>query len=158
MHPDFLWELPRHFPPELGLELLAAGDMRDTARSVSCGQEIAADGAFALGMIADFEEPLSQHGAWFYERLHWEAGLLGQVLYLEAEAARVRSTGIGCYFDDLVHERLGLQGRTFQSLYHFTVGGHVDDPRLRTAPPYRHRDEAGRAPDRVGWDALGSAS
>ena len=82
-------------------------------------------------MIADFEEPIRRYGAWFYSRLHWEAGLLGQVLYLEAEAAGIRSTGIGCFFDDVMHEVLGLEGPAFQTLYHFTVGGHVDDPRLR---------------------------
>ena len=62
--------------------------------------------------------------------------MLGQVLYLEAEAAGVRGTGIGCYFDDAFHELLGLRDRTFQDLYHFTVGGPVDDPRLITLPPY----------------------
>jgi hypothetical protein len=60
-----------------------------------------------------------------------------QVLYLEAEAAGVRSTGIGRVFDDPVHQVFGLRGLAFQSVYHFTVGGHVDDPRLTTLPPYR---------------------
>jgi hypothetical protein len=50
------------------------------------------------------------------------AGMIGQVLYLEAEAAGVRSTEIGCYFDELVHEVLGLSDNQFQSLYQFTVG------------------------------------
>jgi hypothetical protein len=59
------------------------------------------------------------------------------VLYLEAEAAGVRSTGIGCFFDDPVHQVFGLRDLEFQSLYHFTVGGAVDDPRLTTLPPYR---------------------
>jgi hypothetical protein len=62
--------------------------------------------------------------------------MVGQVLYLEAEAAGMRSTGIGAYFDDLVHDVFGLRGAEFQSLYHFTVGGHVDDPRLTTLPSY----------------------
>jgi hypothetical protein len=43
------------------------------------------------------------------------------VLYLEAEAAGVRSTGIGCFFDDPVHQVFGLGDLAFQSLYHFTV-------------------------------------
>jgi hypothetical protein len=30
----------------------------------------------------------------------------------------------------------GFQDLAFQSLYHFTVGGPVDDPRLTTLPPY----------------------
>ena len=62
--------------------------------------------------------------------------MIGQVLYLEAEAAGIRSTGIGCFFDDPVHDLFGFKGRTFQSLYHFTVGGAVEDARLTTLPPY----------------------
>ena len=67
------------------------------------------------------------------------------MLYLEAEAARIRSTGIGCFFDDVMHEVLGLEGPAFQTLYHFTVGGHVDDPRLRVAlaPPELARHRSG---------------
>ena len=64
--------------------------------------------------------------------------MLGQVLYLEAEAAGVRGTGIGCFFDDPVHEIVGIKGRSFQSLYHFTVGGPVEDGRLMTLPPYHN--------------------
>ena len=63
---------------------------------------------------------------------------LAKTYYLEAEAAGVRATGIGCFFDDAVHSVLGLTDLAYQSLYHFTVGGPVDDPRLRTHPPYAH--------------------
>ncbi|MFW5853769.1 MAG: nitroreductase, partial [Thermodesulfobacteriota bacterium] len=55
-----------------------------------------------------------------------------------AEAHGVRGTGIGCFFDDPVHELLGLKDSTFQSLYHFTVGDPVEDERLSTYPPYHH--------------------
>ena len=87
-------------------------------------------------MVAEFERPLRSHGAWFYPRLFWEAGAIGQVLYLEAEAAGIRSTGIGCYFDDAMHDILGLEDTTYQDLYHFTVGGAVEDTRLTTHPAY----------------------
>jgi hypothetical protein len=87
-------------------------------------------------MIAEFKESLSAHGAAFYRNLFWEAGLVGQVLYLEAEEAGIRATGIGCYFDDPVHQVFGLTSRDFQSLYHFTVGGPIDDKRLTTLPAY----------------------
>ena len=93
-------------------------------------------------MLAWHAEGIRQRGAWWYRRLFWEAGVLGQVLYLEAEAARVRGTGIGCYFDDPAHELLGLVGDEFQDLYHFTVGGPVDDPRLTTLPAYGARVKA----------------
>jgi hypothetical protein len=58
------------------------------------------------------------------------------VLYLEAEASGIRATGIGCFFDDATHELFGLAGDRYQVLYHFTMGGAVDDPRLQTIPPY----------------------
>jgi hypothetical protein len=105
---------------------------------VSCHQEIASDGAFSLGMLAEFGDTIGHRGPWWYRRLFWESGLLGQMLYLEAEAAGIRATGIGCYFDDAFHDLLGIRSDAFQSLYHFTVGGPVDDPRLTTLAPYFH--------------------
>ena len=141
MHAHFAWERPPCCPAELPLYLLERGDTRQLATQVSCRQEIAGDGAFSLGMIAEYQETLVAHGPSFYRRLYWEAGAVGQVLYLEAEAAGVRSTGIGCFFDDPVHQVFGFKDLAFQSLYHFTVGGYVDDPRLTTLPPYK-RDRA----------------
>jgi SagB-type dehydrogenase family enzyme len=139
MRQEFEWSHPEGCPDGLPLFQLMQGDTRNAARGVSCHQDIASDGAFALAMIAEFEPRLREHGAWFYKRLHWEAGAIGQVLYLEAEAAGVRATGIGCFFDDALHEVVGLAGRRFQDLYHFTVGGAIDDPRLKTLPAYAHR-------------------
>ena len=117
---------------------MSTGDYRAEARTISCHQDIAADGAFSLGMVAAFGETIRQRGPWWYRRLFWEAGVLGQVLYLEAEAAGVRGTGIGCYFDDACHKVLGLTGDAWQDLYHFTVGGSVEDKRLRILAPYGH--------------------
>jgi SagB-type dehydrogenase family enzyme len=142
MRPRFAWAPPPDCPADLPLRLLEAGDARRLATQVSCHQAIAGDGAFSLAMLAEYQEALITHGAWFYRHLFWEAGLIGQVLYLEAEAAGVRATGIGCFFDDPVHSVFGLEGFAFQSLYHFTVGGSVDDPRLTTLAPY----PAGTAP------------
>jgi hypothetical protein len=106
------------------------------ARQTSCDQAIAADGVFAVAMLAEFRDPVLAHGPWFYRRLYWETGLIGQVLYLEAEASGIRGTGIGCFFDDLTHRTFGLDDDRFQVLYHFTMGGPVEDSRLRTLPPY----------------------
>ena len=53
MIPEFLWRRPVACPRGLLLYLLKEGDCRALATSVSCGQEIAGDGAFSLGMIAD---------------------------------------------------------------------------------------------------------
>jgi SagB-type dehydrogenase family enzyme len=132
------WEIPANLSPNLPLRRLKKADLNEFSRTLSCHQNIAADGAFSLGMLARFEPVLREYGASAWRELFWEAGMIGQALYLAAEAAGMRGTGIGCFFDDVVHQALGLIGQDWQSLYHFTIGQPVDDLRLRTAPPYEH--------------------
>jgi SagB-type dehydrogenase family enzyme len=132
----FLWEQPSGISEETPLYLLRRGDCRDLASRLSCHQDIGGDSYFSLGMIAELSTSIQQYGPAFYRNLYWEAGLIGQVLYLEAEAVGSRGTGMGCYFDDPVHEVLGLEGPQFQDLYHFTVGMAVEDPRLTTLRAY----------------------
>ncbi len=130
----FVWEpVEDNFP----LFLLEKGTFRQQAMMVSCHQEIAGHSAFSLGMIADFKDPVAAN-PFTYRQLFWESGMIGQVLYLAAEAHGVRGTGIGCFFDDAVHEIMGLADNQYQSLYHFTIGKPVEDPRLTTHPPYHH--------------------
>ncbi len=135
--PEFLW---RKTSSGLPLYLLGEGFLMSEATAASCHQQIAGDSSFSLGMIAKFKQVIEEW-PFLYRHLFWESGMIGQVLYLEAEAHGVRSTGIGCFFDDPVHQIMGLQDNTFQSLYHFTVGGPVDDARLQTWPPYFHLKE-----------------
>jgi SagB-type dehydrogenase family enzyme len=130
----FAWQRIAEQPP---LWQLAREDLRRTAQMISCHQEIAGDSAVALGMLARFDANVKP-APYRYRHLFWEAGMIGQVLYLDAEAHGYRGTGIGCYFDDAVHELLGLEDLTFQSLYHFTIGRPVEDARLATLPPYHH--------------------
>jgi hypothetical protein len=138
-----LWKKPQGSADELRLYLLAPQDVKQAARVISCHQEIAADGVFSLGMLARFDN-VNSKGAYFYPRLFWETGLVGQLLYLEAEAAGMRSTGIGCFFDDVMHEVLGITDQSWQSLYHFTVGGPLEDSRLQTYPAYEHLESRGQ--------------
>lgn len=133
-HSSFDWHQVKK---DLPFYLLQRGDFRTRAQSVSCTQAIAGDSAYALGMLAHFDSVLMEAPS-MYPRLFWETGLVGQVLYLEAEAQNLRATGIGCFFDDEMHGILGLRDSEWQSLYHFTVGKHVDDDRLETKPPYGH--------------------
>ncbi len=100
LDPKFRWLRPLSCPASLQLFLLEAGDARELAQRTSCDQEIAADGAFAAAMLAEFRGPLER------------------------------------FFDDSTHLAFGLASDRFQVLYHFTMGGAVDDPRLQTAPPY----------------------
>ena len=145
MRQEFLWEpVPNDSNAPNNLFLLVPIDSGSTAMRLSCDQEIAAEGFFSLAMVARVEASLRDKGEWFYRRLFWECGIIGQVLYLEAEAAGGRATGIGCFYDDPVHALLGLTGHAWQSLYHFSMGAPIDDSRLTTEPGYA-------------WDAPGGA-
>lgn len=135
MRKDFIWRKPSDCPEHLPLFLLAETNLGKAAKIMNCHQAIAGDSAFMLAMLTEFEAPLKS-ASWYYRQLYWEAGLLGQVLYLEAEAESLRGTGIGCFFDEVCHELLGLQGKSFQSLYHFTVGRPLIDERIVNLPPY----------------------
>lgn len=119
------------------LQVLGLQELQRLARALSCHQDIAATGAFSLGMLAEFDAATAD-GPGYREVLR-EAGRIGQALYLEAEAAGVRGTGIGCFFDDPVHDVFGLTGTRWQSVYHFTVGTLVLDTRIETSPPYPQR-------------------
>ena len=115
--------------------------LRRVARSLCCHQDIAATACFSLAMLAPFDALLRADPAQ-YRALLRAAGLIGQVLYLEAEALGYRGTGIGCYFDDELHALLGLEDRQWQSLYAFAVGVPLLDARLETTAPYGGRELA----------------
>jgi len=126
-------------------QLSAPLNLRKTASQISCFQGIAGHSAFSLGMLANMGDTLLKEGAWAYRRLFWEAGIIGQVLYLEAEACNLSGTGIGCYFDDSVHQLLGLEPEgAWQSLYHFTVGKARVDERLTTLKAYHHLENSNK--------------
>ncbi len=138
--PDLAWEPVAGAGSPL-IFLTPMADQRRATSKLCCHQGIAGRGACSLGMIGALGPVLEAEGAWAYRRLHWEAGLIGQVLYLEAEAAALRGTGIGCFFDDAVHALLGLEtgaDAPWQTLYHFTVGGALEDRRIATEPAYGH--------------------
>lgn len=119
----------------LQLSAVEPAPLARIARALHCHQELAASACFAVGMLCEFDAALAD-GAAAYRALHREAGLIGQVLYLEAEAQGLRGTGIGCFFDDPLHELLGLSDSSWQSLYHFTVGRALEDARIESSPAY----------------------
>ena len=134
--------LPASLPlePVPGLPLLHLASnpaLAGTLRTLNCHQALGSDACVALAFLGEFDTALAEqaHG---YRVLLNEAGLLGQVLYLHAEALGWRGTGIGCYFDDALHLLLGLDDPRLQSLYHFTLGAALQDERIATEPPYAH--------------------
>lgn len=136
IRPDFLWEKPENCPSDLELYMLMEETLHYFAAQLSCSQRKAADACFTACMLSEFEEPLKKFGAWIYPYLFWECGILGQLLYLEAEANGLRGCGIGCFFDDPLHETIGLKGLEYQDLYHFAVGSPLQEIGVITLPAY----------------------
>jgi nitroreductase len=134
---EFDWVKPDGLPEHLPLYHLVSANGQKVARTVACHQAIASEGMFSIAMLAEFEDNLTI-APWQYRRLHWEAGLVGQMIYLAAEAHGLRGTGIGCFFDDSIHELLGMDSLQYQCLYEFTVGVPVIDSRIANLPAYGH--------------------
>ena len=136
MHDSFSWG-----ETDLdNLYLLEEKDLSVLSKSISCNQDIAADGAFSLGMLCNFSEQLQSHGAHRYKELYWECGAVGQQLYLEATSLGLSGTGIGCFLDDMMHGLLGIKDNRYQILYHFTIGRGNVDSRIMTKPAYNKED------------------
>ena len=134
LNADFVWTPVADAPDPLRLFQLKSGDARGAARRLFCNQAIASDSCFGVAMLAEFAGVAGN--PWAYRRLHWEAGLIGQALYLEAERVGLRGTGVGCFFDDETHAFLGVKGAELQTIYHFTVGAALADSRIATEPAY----------------------
>jgi hypothetical protein len=132
----FLWT-PIDVGP-LKLFRLRHGSVEREASMNACRQAIAGKGCFSVAMIADYDGTLKEDGGFGYRRLHWEAGAIGQALYLFATALGLSGTGIGCFFDDEIQALLGLSpdDDAFRTVYCFTVGGALEDQRVLTLPAY----------------------
>ena len=121
----------KYWPDEKRLELLKSGDQRVMAAALSLAQDLAGNSCVTFSMIGDLDRAVQIHGERGYRYVHFEAGAIGQRLYLAAEALGFQSTGIGAFFDDQVHDYLGIlreSGR--QVVYHFACGYAVEDERI----------------------------
>jgi SagB-type dehydrogenase family enzyme len=112
------------------LELIKAGDQRVAAAGLSLGQDLAGNACVAFSMIAGIDRATRAHGDRGYRYVHFEAGAIGQRLYLAAEAQGLGATGIGAFFDDEVHRYLDLMPEQGQVVYHFAIGYPIPDPRV----------------------------
>ena len=120
----------RYWPEHAELEKIKAGDQRLAAAALSLGQDLAGNACVAFSMIGDFENAARSYGDRGYRYVHFEAGAIGQRMYLAAEALGLGATGIGAFFDEEVNRYLSLAPELGQVVYHFAIGHPVADPRL----------------------------
>ena len=90
------------------LERLHRGNVERMAAYLSLEQALAGNACFAVSMIADLAEAARVFGNRGYRYVHFEAGAIGQRLYVGAEALGWNATGIGAFYDDDVHRYLGF--------------------------------------------------
>jgi len=90
------------------LERLHRGNVERVAAYLSLEQALAGNACFAVSMIADLAEAARLFGNRGYRYVHFEAGTIGQRLYVGAEALGWNATGIGAFYDDDVHRYLGF--------------------------------------------------
>jgi SagB-type dehydrogenase family enzyme len=112
------------------LEQIGRGDQRVAAAGLSLGQDLAGNACVAFSMIGDLERATCTYGDRGYRYVHFEAGAIGQRMYLAAEALGLGATGIGAFYDDQVHHYLNLTPEQGQVVYHFAIGYPIADPRL----------------------------
>ena len=120
----------RYWPERAELEKIKEGDQRLVAAALSLGQDLAGNACLAFSMIGDLENAARSYGDRGYRYVHFEAGAIGQRLYLASEALGLRATGIGAFFDEQVNRYLGLSPELGQVVYHFAIGYPIPDPRL----------------------------
>ncbi len=113
------------------LERIRSGDQRVAAAGLSLGQDLAGNACVGFSMFADLDRAARLHGDRGYRYAHFEAGAIGQRLYIAAEALGLGATGIGAFFDDEVHRYLGIEPEQGQVIYHFAIGYPVADPRVQ---------------------------
>jgi len=120
------------FWPQYGeLQLVKVGDQRLAAAGLSLGQDLAGNACVAFSMIGDLNRAARAHGDRGYRHVHFEAGAIGQRLYLGAEALGLGATGIGAFYDEEVHRYLRVTPEQGQVVYHFAIGYPIPDPRLQ---------------------------
>jgi len=90
------------------LRQLHIGNVERVAAYLSLEQSLAGNSCFAVSMIADLAKAAQVFGNRGYRYVHFEAGAIGQRLYVGAEALGWNATGIGAFYDDDVHRYLGF--------------------------------------------------
>jgi SagB-type dehydrogenase family enzyme len=94
--------------PSRKLAQLYRGNVQRVAAFLSLEQSLAGNSCFTVSMIADLSEAARVFGNRGYRYVYFEAGAIGQRLYVGAEALGWNATGIGAFYDDDVHRYLGF--------------------------------------------------
>jgi len=114
------------------LYLIEKGDFSTTSKFINCMQDLGSLSSVSFSFVADFEKITKNY---HYKLTLQEAGMIGHILYIEAEAKGIRGCGIGCFFDDLIN--LDILNGKLQAVYNFSIGIPLIDERIIKVKPRR---------------------
>jgi len=100
--------------------------IKKEASQNSCHQQIASDCSIVISMLAPITNLFNPRD---YRYLHWEAGYLGHLLYIQAYQQQLGATGMGCFLDD-ESANIFATTRLMHPLYHFAIGPAEADSRF----------------------------
>jgi SagB-type dehydrogenase family enzyme len=127
------------------LEQLHRANVERVAAYLSLEQALAGNACFAVSMIANLAEVAERFGNRGYRYVHFEAGAIGQRLYVGAEALGWSATGIGAFYDDDVHRYLGfLEEETANSVSDSVAAAEQAALVMLGSPTSRHAAEQNR--------------
>ena len=112
------------------LYLIEKGDFSEASKFINCTQDLGKFSSVSFSFVANFEKITKNY---HYKLTLEEAGMVGHILYLEAEAKGIRGCGIGCFFDDLINEE--ILNNKLQAVYNFTIGVPLIDERIIKVNP-----------------------
>ena len=127
------------------LEQLHRGNVERVAAYLSLEQALAGNACLAISMVADLAAAARAFGNRGYRYVHFEAGAIGQKLYLGAEALDWNATGIGAFYDDDVHRYLGFLEETPDSVSNSVAAAEKAALVMLGSPASRHA--AAKGPD-----------
>ncbi len=109
----------KYIPAEHSIELIKEGDFSNELCRACLGQVWVKDAAVNIILVAFYERTTWRYGERGKRYVHFEAGHIGQNIYLQATALGLGTVAIGAFYDEEVKRILETEGHP---LYIFPVG------------------------------------
>ena len=116
-----------HDPSAGALTLLDEGNLRRRMSRCSLGPPWLAHAHAVLVLVCNLARVSWKYGDRGYRFAHVDAGVLAQNLYLVGTALGLTTCAVAGYYDDAVHELLGVDGRDECAVLLFAVGRPPDE-------------------------------
>lgn len=107
---------------EHSLEFIKKGDFRNSFFKAGLFQEMFLEAPIIFVYTAIFERTTQKYGDRGYRYVYIEAGHIAQNVSLECISLGLVSCVIGAFFDDMINEILGVDGKKESAIYIQTIG------------------------------------